>query len=80
VCTAQQPKCHECPLAGQCAALREATRTKDGDTMSVVMKYPIKVQKPEKREEIVAVCIVQAGGSSKCMFHPPLALYFFVRV
>ncbi|KAL4424064.1 hypothetical protein ABPG75_001365 [Micractinium tetrahymenae] len=69
-----EPKCGECPASASCAALRavrehEAAGGEPGAAGAPrVTDYPTKVEKAEKREETVAVAVVQllppAGSSS----------------
>lgn len=55
------PKCEECPVKTYCKAFtaeQEYIKSKQGAAVSVV-DYPTKVEKAEKREESVAVAVLQ---------------------
>ncbi|EFN57259.1 hypothetical protein CHLNCDRAFT_143807 [Chlorella variabilis] len=74
------PKCGECPVSASCAALRAVRRHEEAGGRAGeagaprVTDYPAKVEKAEKREEAVAVAVVQllpAGVAPSAAAAPP---------
>ncbi|KAK9809860.1 hypothetical protein WJX72_000467 [[Myrmecia] bisecta] len=71
VCTVHQPPtCQDCPIRNQCQAVAvvEQFVSDGGDRAAprapTVVQYPSKVEKAQRREELVAVCVVELKPAS----------------
>ncbi|KAG6545166.1 hypothetical protein Mapa_013278 [Marchantia paleacea] len=54
VCTSTSPSCSSCPVSGHCKALSLESRSS-----KLVTEFPVKVAKLPRREEHVAVCVLE---------------------